>query len=325
MFFSHILGYFYLGPGWTRRHTLLALRACASDKIMAHPNPSRRGVKAKVTPLSWASHCRWIPPEVNGVCFFRFFWGRSSHIITFFSVSGGNGCLGNVLLSFFVNELRQAIWGILTWMKLSKEKQIPHFFSSGKKWIFIQTGLNVVESLSKNISSTIESSPKDSKDEKTQRNNLLLLKYNSTWPELHTQIRPNTWATWFFRMGEKNNMSQKFEKGPKWTWKLFHCYSIAFNHSKSAGKYSVCSFPGRFCFHLGCLFFWEAKSHFGAFNHQGTVKGLFKWGELLKVFERPVMTWILWSFRLRWWTFKGVYYPRQCQALHKGLTKGYIF
>ena len=115
----------------------------------------------------------------------------------------------------------------------------PPLFSSGKKWIFVQTGLNVVESLSKNISSTIQSSPKDSKDEKTQRKNLLLLKYNSTWPELHTQIRPNTWATWFFRMGEKNNMSQKFEKGPKWTWKVFHCYSIAFNHSKSAGKYYV--------------------------------------------------------------------------------------
>ena len=28
-----------------------------------------------------------------------------------------------------------------------------------------------------------------------------------------------------------------------------------FHHSQFAGKYSVCSFPGRFCFHLGCLFF----------------------------------------------------------------------
>ena len=44
---------FFPRPGLdTGSDTLLALRACASDKIMAHPNPSRRGVKAKVTPLS---------------------------------------------------------------------------------------------------------------------------------------------------------------------------------------------------------------------------------------------------------------------------------
>ena len=34
--------------------SLLALRASVSVKIMAQPKPSLRGVKANVTPLSWA-------------------------------------------------------------------------------------------------------------------------------------------------------------------------------------------------------------------------------------------------------------------------------